>query len=247
MEKPILFNTEMVQAILESRKTQTRRIIKPQPKEQLKCVIPHETKGMACWMEENADQLSKDFRFYRSLEVGDILWVRETWTKVVPFADDGTWNYDNEKLYYYANEEDRKVVNEIDYCDDDGFRLDRPFPWHPSIHMPRAAARIFLKVKNVRAERLQDITEDGAIKEGIKSYTKDGEIFKYAVSDNWWMDYCNKHKKFFAGTFWQEMPRNPWVAFMYLWDSTIKKLDLDRYGWVANPWVWVIEFERLEG
>lgn len=83
--------------------------------------------------------------------------------------------------------------------------------WHPSIHMPKEAARIWLKVTSVRAERLQDITEDGAEAEGAidRIYT------------------AREH-------------------FIEIWDRTIKKSDLDIYGWYANPWVWVIEFERCE-
>lgn len=111
--------------------------------------------------------------------------------------------------------------------------------------MPRDAARIFLRVKNVRVERLKNITEEDAIAEGIRTYSKDGKLHKYAVSYDWWINYCNKHKKFFSGTCWQEMPKNPLVAFMYLWNSITKKRDIDKYGWNANPWVWVIEFERM--
>ena len=150
MEKPILFSTEMVKAILAGRKTMTRRVIKPQPKGQLKCVIQHETSGRSCWMEDNADQLSKDFKFHKYYEVGDILWVRET------FCYD---DFDNggETIYFKA-----------DYTEKEGKELftDLDLKWKPSIFMPRSAARLFLKVKNIRVERLQDITEEDAIAEG---------------------------------------------------------------------------------
>ena len=84
--------------------------------------------------------------------------------------------------------------------------------WTPSIHMPKEAARIFLKVTSVKVERLQNMDEESGLKEGIP---KRGS-------------------------------RLPIFVFMELWDSTIKKSDLDEYGWDANPWVWVIEFERCE-
>lgn len=89
--------------------------------------------------------------------------------------------------------------------------------WHPSIHMPKEAARIFLRVTNVRVERLQEITSGQICKEGVEvedPYVLNGEEKRYAFSN--------------------------------LWDSTIKESDLDRYGWNANPWVWVIEFERCD-
>lgn len=118
--------------------------------------------------------------------------------------------------------------------------------WHPSIHMPKEAARIWLKCTDVRVERLQEITEIGAKAEGIRGYTKDGNLYKYAVTDDWWIDYHNKHKEIVTGTWWQDMPRTAKDAFSYLWNSTIKKSDLDLYGWNANPWVWTIEYERCE-
>lgn len=113
--------------------------------------------------------------------------------------------------------------------------------------MPKNVARIWLKVTDVRVERLQEITEVQAQAEGIRGYSKDGNLYKYAVTDDWWIDFHNKHKKsFFGGTWWQDMPRTARCAFLSLWNSTVKKSDLDRYGWHANPWVWVIEFEQCE-
>lgn len=217
MERPILFNTEMVKAILEGRKTQTRRIIKPQP-------INLSKLSYGSYIGNSPDGNSHIFK--PLYQVGDILWVRETWTKVTPFAEDGTWDYDNEKLYYYANSEDRKAVNEIDYCDGDGFLMHKPFPWHPSIHMPRKAARIFLKITNVKVQRVQDITPDECLKEGIKGYSF-GDNAPNAYGDNLYTD--------------------PKLAFKALWNSTIKKDKLNIYGWDANPWVWVYEFKRMEG
>ena len=98
--------------------------------------------------------------------------------------------------------------------------------WHPSLHMPKEAARIFLKVKDVRVERLQDITEEQAIKEGCQagSYEYQGAIFGQEDTEEW----------------------TAIEDFINLWNSTINKSDLERYVWEANPYVWVIEFERIE-
>lgn len=171
--KPILFNTTMVQAILEGRKTVTRRVMKPQPKGQ-----PYRMKYSSCWPGYFADSGS-DGVFRPPYNPGDVLYVRETFVQVAAH------------IYWYKA--DSPVQNIL---------------WRPSIHMPKQAARIFLQVKDVRVERLQDITEDGKTAEGMH-----------------------------AG--WQH------YNFYELWDSTIKPADRAYYGWESNPWVWVIEFERI--
>lgn len=122
---------------------------------------------------------------------GDILYVRETWKK----APNG---------YYYYEDWQRDDIADVT-------------KWKPSIHMPKEAARIWLKITDVSVERLQDITSEQIHKDGVEveePYVLNGEEKRY--------------------------------AFSRLWDSTIKKSDIDRYGWDANPWVWVIEFERCE-
>ena len=169
--KPILFNTEMVRAILDGRKSCTRRIIKPQPTAHYgtQCVIP-------------------------PYKPGDILYVREIWCGL-PVNEAG--HFRGHPIYYYKADGDLRP---------EGWRG----AWHPSIHMPKEAARIWLKVTDVRVERLQDMTDDDAEAEGCFDYTSTA------------------------------------LGFPDVWDSTIKKSDLDRYGWAANPWVWVIEFERCE-
>lgn len=93
-------------------------------------------------------------------------------------------------------------------------------PWHPSIHMPREAARIFLRVTDVRVERLQKIDGHGVLAEGVD----------------------NGHSNPAMGKRWENMQL---MAFPALWDSTIKPAARDLYGWDANPWVWVIEFEQI--
>lgn len=226
--KPILFNTEMVKAILDGRKTVTRRLVKS--KNRLKQIDNYNEGYQGRYTMTNMiDGIPKEFTemAYPPYQVGDILYVRETWQCLNPCSD---------KEYVY------KASCDVDFASDIG-------KWFPSIHMPKEAARIFLRVKDVRVERLQDMDHDAPAKEGIRGYTKDGELYKYAVSDDWWIDYHRKHKKEFRGTYWQDMPKNPTIAFSYLWNSTIPKKDpgdMYQYGWKANPWVWVIEFERCE-
>ncbi len=182
--KPILFNTEMVRAIQDGRKTVTRRVAFPNTDlHEFRC-----KKYPNGWWFRGS--VAKDWEsicnFIKTIcpckyKVGDLLYMRETWCK-------GRWRGEEEKYYYRAD-------NLVPHCE-----------WHPSIHMPKEAARIFLRVTGVRVERLQDIDDDGVIAEGLE-----------------------------IGAFFDE-----------LWNSTVKKSDIDKYGWAANPWVWVIEFERLE-
>ena len=200
--KPILFNTEMVRAILDGRKDATRRIVKGFiPDDAVWGYTAFTPKGYILCRGTFADGYGEKF-FKLPCEPGDILYVRETWKK----APNG---------YYYYEDWQRNDIADVT-------------KWKPSIHMPKEAARIWLKVTDVRAERLQDIDEDGAVKEGIP-----------------WSE-CRNCKAPFgcdacAGEGYDEID-----AFAELWDSTIKKIDLDFYGWNANPWVWVIEFERCE-
>lgn len=190
--KPILFNAEMVRAILDGRKTCTRRIVK------------HDVEAILNSPYHKEHPEVEDKQIISKLcmplyQPGDILYVRETWSL----------RFDGEKYFYKADKNtSREEKRLLDYND---------VRWHPSIHMPKEAARIWLKVTDVRVERLQEITIDGIRNEGLLSM---------AVH---------------AGD--MEIALNEWEL---LWNSTIKKPDLDRYGWDANPYVWVIEFERCE-
>lgn len=220
MLKPILFNTEMVKAILRGEKTSTRRIIKFENNESDKSEYYAGRCALAPGVfNSTAHRISK----FPPYQVGDTLWVRETW-QYIDFAGE-------DNGYVYKASQNGKDWEEN----------SEGWTWKPSIHMPREATRIFLKVTDVKVEKLQDITEDEAKAEGIKSYTKDNEVFKYAVSDYWWINYHNKHERQFRGTWWQDMPRTANEAFKYLWDN--------RYNfpndWCGNPWVWVIEFKRI--
>lgn len=275
--KPILFNTEMVRAILDGRKSCTRRIVKPQPQSRLCYTFAgcncgtwgypsktaYENWGDEYKLPEDITDEELKRRWNPPYHTDDILYVRETWrvgawdilNQMIAFDyKDGTCG---ELTYIHDRELFERLVNQsrndarqakceyngVDFVWEKG---KSPCRWHPSIHMPKEAARIWLKCTDVRVERLQEITESGAKAEGIRGYTKDGNLYKYAVTDDWWIDYHNKHKEIVTGTWWQDMPRTAKDAFSYLWNSTIKKSDLDLYGWNANPWVWTIEYERCE-
>ena len=203
--KPILFNTEMVRAILDGRKTCTRRICK----DANECTVPdmdfynadRRTYAVHNFVDkEHTEQLSTAERTC-PICTGDILYVRETW-KEAP------------KGYYYYEDWQKDDIADVT-------------KWKPSIHMPKEAARIWLKVIDVRVERLQDITYNGALREGSEGIRCD----HVALGVHGCTDCMN--------TGWIEPPQ---VEFMQIWNSTIKKSNLDRYGWDANPWVWVIEF-----
>ena len=238
---PILFNTEMVRAILDGRKSCTRRLVKFFSGENPRWT-GYIKDGLMLYNGKNEPCIRK-----APYQPGDILYVRETWTEECG-------------KYYYRADYDSDYLDPCETLSggypascrnhpgcDGCMATSTRIHWHPSIHMPKEAARIWLKVTDVRVERLQEITEVQAQAEGIRGYSKDGNLYKYAVTDDWWIDFHNKHRKsFFGGTWWQDMPRTAREAFSYLWNSTIKKSDLDRYGWDANPWVWVIEFERCE-
>jgi hypothetical protein len=200
--KPILFQTDMVKAILEGRKTQTRRIVKPQPAGAhtvLDCedniwyfMCGHIDKhALTDWTEA----------VICPHRVGDILWVRETWSKDT-----------NSDYVYRTNYGD---------SEDDSFPAST-FKWHPSIHMPRLAARIFLKVTDVRVERLNDITEKDAIKEGFIN------TFGFIHSPD---------------NVYDPPPTTARSKFITDFCRIYAKNELDTYN---NPWVWVIEFERTE-
>lgn len=270
---PILFNTDMVRAIPDGRKTVTRRIIMPHNRKKAKEQGYHQGNGL--WIDDSSDNPDKTGHIkdysaspcwmsynwyierYAPYQPGDILYVREAWrvetwnirNQMIAFDyKDGTCR---ELLHIHDRELFERLVNQ---SREDARKVGRfvwekgksPCRWHPSIHMPKEAARIWLKVTDVRVERLQDITEEQAQREGIQEYTKDGKLYKYAVTDDWWIVFHYKRRKSFAGNWWQDMPRTAKEAFSYLWNSTLKKSDLARYGWDANPWVWAIEFEQCE-
>jgi hypothetical protein len=213
--KPILFNTEMVRAILDGRKSCTRRLEKPQPDEKHTCPLGFvtdstEKKKAGCFgfgIDEYGGSIQYVKPPYRYAP-GDILYVRETWC-ALPVNEAGHMR--GHCVYYYRADGELRP---------EGWRGK----WHPSIHMPKGAARIWLKVTNVRIERLQDVTEDGAKAEGAI----DNRGFIHSPENEY--DRIHTARE----------------HFIKIWNSTIKKSNLNCYGWDANPWVWVIEFERCE-
>lgn len=231
--KPILFNTEMVKAILEGRKKVTRRIVKPQPDEKhnfpLGFVSDSTDKKYIGKFGFGIDEYGGSIQHAKPpFKKGDYLYVRETWCWCPCWycgieTDEVRCDKSTERIYH----PERHAYGCYGYraSFEDGVE---PFmQWYPSIHMPKEAARIFLKVIDVRVERLQDITEEQAKAEGI------GE--EWAMS--WW-------KPTYSDPDSGGYPRYR-DTFVDLWNSTIKTADLDKYGWDASPWVWVIEFERV--
>ncbi len=219
-ERPILFSGPMPRSILENRKTQTRRVIKPQP-------IPmgvssyggtrqgwnwkRETLNRS-WNDDDKDPYRKACLANKALsghcpygQPGDRLWVRETWADVRGLGLD-------EDLF----------PNGVAYCADcthqDSLRCaaDYGVKWKPSIHMPRWASRITLEIESVRVERLQDITEEDAKAEGVEFMRFHPDSHETASSRD---------------------------LFTILWDS----INLERgFGWELNPWVWAITFRRVK-
>jgi hypothetical protein len=184
-ERPILFSTPMVQAIMEGRKTQTRRIAKGHALQFLDAGLLSEYVS------------KQDLCPYG--ELGDILWVRETWA--LPVDADG-----NDAGYQYK----------ADYSDG-----SERWKWKPSIHMQKSACRLFLQITYIAIERLNDISDDDAIAEGIIGWS-DASGFGHPDHDYPTVD-------------------NPVESYKSLW----KKINGEE-SWNENPWVWVIEFKRIK-
>ncbi len=226
---PILFNTQMVIAVLNKRKTVTRCIVKgiPEGTFRIDCVGERDWEAFygICSSGMFLDMYNPIKAPYQP---GDILYIRETWDNL-PVNENGRYcGYDR---YYYKADKDLRP---------EGWKGK----WKPSIHMPKEAARIWLKVTDVRVERLQDISEDGVCAEGAEPLIQcplehatielDG-----TTGDMCWNTDCCKQCDYINKSYGE-------LFGEIVWNSTIKKSDLDRYGWDANPWVWVIEFERCE-
>lgn len=226
--KPILFNTEMVRAILDGRKDATRRIVKGFiPNDAVWGYTAFTPKGCISCRGTFADGYGEKF-FKLPYQPCDILYVRETWEHFECCCCEG----DEHGNCY--REPQQSVLNKSCGCymyraTDEIYGDAR---WHPSIHMPKEAARIWLKVTDVRVERLQEITEEQACMEGTDP----------------WDEVCYENNGWHPTFSDPDSGGDPNMVdgFHKLWNSTIKKSDINRYGWNANPWVWVIEFERCE-
>ena len=226
--RPILFSTEMVRAILDGRKTVTRRLVKPQPV----CYGPNkafdahdgdfflsaEKNRLRCRACGHDPEYSREgsgiaHHWEPPFCAGDILYVRETWAH--PSQTEIANGADPKKYLFKADD--------LQPCAWD--------KWNPSIHMPKEAARLFLRVTSIRVERLQDITEQEAMAEGIYHVKMWPDIGRFDYKANYSM-----------GRVWSTARE----CFRWgLWNSTIKPANLPTYGWDANPWVWVVEFERI--
>lgn len=190
---PILFNTDMVRAILSGRKTVTRRLVKPQPRKSM-------IHKLGYCVDGDKEDIGKygfgslecggHVRYVKPpCQPGDILYVRETWNTKCKHCESECTAPCSAPYYVY--------------------KADYPYTedkWRPSIHMPKEAARIWLKVADIQPEQLHDINDNEVKAEGLA-----------------------------IGCYFDD-----------IWNSTIKKTDISRYGWNANPWVWVIRFERCE-
>ncbi len=204
--KPILFSTEMVQAILEGRKMQTRRVIKGLEELQepfFQSLVQHAS-GLITFSSLETDKVIEPKNPYGN--VGDILWVREKFKKLV--------NCETGEFEYYSYYADMPLK----------FHLQFPSKHKPSIHMPKEACRLFLKITNVRVERLWDISEEDSKAEGCS--------FEIVHNIKEYKDYLNPDNTF---------PVYAKLSFISLWEKIngVKSLE-------ENPFVWVIEFERIE-
>lgn len=211
--KPILFNTEMVRAILDGRKTVTRRCIKGL----------HQNAKFIGWKMDTGNKYAYSVATFEHNEfttdfdskycINDILYVREMWSELK--------NSDGSHLKYVYKATDVYPFVEHGYI--------LKFRWHPSIHMPKEAARLFLRVTDVRIERLHDIKGYETFWEGI-----DSGICK-SQCHNDYPCYINVANNCCSAI----------DAFKNLWQTTVKKSKLHLYGWDVNPWVWVYEFEVI--
>ena len=228
--KPIIFSTEMTRAILDGRKTQTRRVVSPQPFYDLK----QKENGKWCeWWSLGADIHTGSEWGYEhkpKYHKGNVLYVLEAWRLTGTLA---------EPYAYMADEESLPLIGE------NGELLSIQYKWRPSIHMPKAAARIFLRVTDVRVERVQSISEDDCSAEGISEHENDVNPPQcaYVVHDRQTLGaigacyhepslYCKEKMQ------WCE----PIGRFRMLWDRINAKRG---YPWESNPWCWCYEFERI--
>jgi hypothetical protein len=236
-DKPILFSTPMVKAILEGRKTQTRRLMQPQLED---CSGKHAEYSEAIWRDEPMQLIESktdNGYWYCALcgngagyknkfhgvkcrwQVGDKLYVRETFRKYYHVDEHGYTHFDKEILEYAADSPPMIYQMDGDGCIEQNKDGSEKFiPWKPSIHMPKSAARIWLEITDIRVERLQDISEEDAKAEGVE--LKD---YFHIPADG--IEYmAHSHKQ----------------AFETIWQS-INGPD----SWQSNPFVWVINFTVL--
>ena len=204
-ERPVLFSAPMVRAILAGTKTQTRRVVKPQPTMR---------DGEPAWPIDAKRPRDRGFEDCPYGQPGDRLWVRETW-QADPIIDD-TWA----STQWHGCPKDARIADLPErfhhprFCNYKADWLHGDIRWRPSIFMPRWASRITLEVTDVRVERLQSISNADALAEGVVVHK----------------DHHHKRTSHIC---------SPYQAYRDLWES------INGHGsWEANPWVWVVEFQR---
>lgn len=205
-ERPIIFSAPMVQAILEGRKTQTRRIVKTD----IANFLEDGWEPQERMYETRDGDIVPAHTLCPYGQPGDRLWVRETWAEFSGIEPKVTYVYRADGLY------DTPAKEHL--CDN---------RWRPSIHMPRAASRILLEITDVRVERLQEITERDAKREGAEYgyFDVDG---KFVSFDEETVRRLNQYGSYRRG-------------FLHIWKS-IHSTE----SWNRNPWVWVITFKRIQ-
>lgn len=231
-ERPILFSAHEVRATLDGRQTQVRRIVKHPIPSNIKSVVPYSNKqgnlvyGWSWGVSEKLGAVTELVNMKCLYgKPGDRLWVRETWQGPLFYGEiPYDWNsdkYKNPEYCYY-----RASGHSCDFTDADDNHVER---WSPSIHMPRWASRILLEVVNVRVERLNDISEDDAVAEGVEPWV---------IGEGLWRDYSLEPDQEEAGSPPMTSARD---SYKTLWES------LNGPGsWDLNPWVWMVEFKPLE-
>jgi len=252
-ERPILYSTPMVEAILSDRKTKTRRVVKG--------------------LEESKDfgytfrEINNGFAIFDGIlptgincpygKVGDRLWVREK-TRIISWTEEGEVMFEyadgtkSEWVNLYSEEQDPDGDKYMEWWERYSLRLEKlgatqdeegnmirdgfEFPWKPSIHMPRAASRILLEITDLRCERLQDISESDAIAEGVEWCGGDDNLSQGNTNgiDAGWVNYMETEK-------FDSLFVSPISSFQSLWESIN-----GHESWKQNPWVWVIEFKSIE-
>ncbi|ECB0428850.1 hypothetical protein EUV16_19505 [Salmonella enterica subsp. enterica serovar Agbeni] len=217
-ERGMIFNGEMVRAILDGRKTQTRRPVKPQP--ELTERSGFSWNGVVFGSGSDDRETNRNFAHVKCPfgKPGYRIWVRETFRVHSRASDVATLVYRASVRNSWTEQTHRVPVA---VCNKPAI----PEKWTPSIHMPRWASRITLEITDVRVERLHNISERDALREGLFQLPASGR-------------YCLQPGMQYFGM----ASRSAKEVYSWLWASI--------YGeesWAANPWVWVIEFKRVEG
>ncbi len=237
--KPILFNMEMTQAIMAGRKNTTRRVIKPKySNTDLKMftnkygtrLVERQNDAPADYSKTAADGTKRTICHLTAIEEvkpkykrGELLYIRETWRIQAANRFQAS-----AKIEFKAGGESQTIQfanggnDDADRSDYDAFmeKWDNGQKWHPSIFMPKQAARIFLRVVDARVGQLQDMRQEDFIKEGVRLTTIEAADLVIG---------CDR----------------AWKRFASVWNGTMTPADRALYGWEANPWVWVYEFQQI--